>query len=230
LRLLLEIQNKIGRWVKTEKIPEALAAAYEKAARLGIELYYRKVAEEIVGSGKTGLLLDLGTGPGYLPIEIAKRSPEIRIVGVDLSEKLIGIAKANAKKAKVTSQIGFEVGNAASLRFRDASFDMVISTGMLHSLKAPVNVLKEIHRLLKIGGNAWIFDPATISSRINRKKWAASLSSRDRLFLGLFKTLGLHTPIKPYSRRELLPIIEAAGFRHYTIEEKAGEVKLYLQK
>jgi ubiquinone/menaquinone biosynthesis C-methylase UbiE len=216
--------------MKTEKIPEALAAAYEKAARLGIELYYRKVAEEIVGSGKTGLLLDLGTGPGYLPIEIAKRSPETRIIGIDLSEKLIGIARGNAKKAGVSSQIVFEIGNAAGLRFRDASFDMVISTGMLHALKAPGKVLHEIYRLLKIGGSAWVFDPATISSRIDRKKWAASLSSRDRLFLWLFKTLGLHTPITPPTRNELVPIIEAAGFSNYSIEEAAGEVKILLEK
>jgi ubiquinone/menaquinone biosynthesis C-methylase UbiE len=230
LSLIIEGRNAIRRWIKTEKIPEVLASSYEKAARLVIEPYYRKVAEEIVSSGKTGLLLDLGTGPGYLPIEIAKRSPEIHIVGIDLSAKLIHIARVNAKKAGFSSQLNFEIGNAAGLRFSNASFDMVISTGMLHSLKAPEKVLQEIHRLLKKDGRAWIYDPATISSRINRKKWAASLTSRDKFFLWLFKALGLHTPIKPYTRNELIPIIGATDFRRYTIEEGAGEVKILLEK
>jgi ubiquinone/menaquinone biosynthesis C-methylase UbiE len=230
LHLIIEGLNVIRKWIKTEKIPEVLASSYEKAARLAVEPYYRRVAEEIVSSGKTGLLLDLGTGPGYLPIEIAKRSQDIRIVGIDLSAKLIRIARTHAAEAGLSDRLSFEIGNAAGLRFPEASFDMVISTGMLHSLKAPEKVLQEIHRLLKKGGSARIYDPAAISSRINRKKWAASLTSGDKFFLWLYKTTGLHTPIKPHTRIEMIPIIEATNFWKYAIEEEAGEVKILLEK
>ena len=71
--------------IKIERIPGVLASTYEKATRMVIEEYYGPVAEEIVSSFTSGVVLDLGTGPGYLPIEIARRAPDINIIGVDLS-------------------------------------------------------------------------------------------------------------------------------------------------
>lgn len=37
----------------------------------------------------TGWILDIGTGPGYLPIEIAEQSPNVSIVGIDFIEHLV---------------------------------------------------------------------------------------------------------------------------------------------
>ena len=207
-----------------------LAPSYEKAARMVVESFYQKIADEILSDFKAGLVLDLGTGPGYLPIEIAKRSPKINVVGIDLCKKLIHIARANAAAAGLSSQLSFEIGNAARLRFQEASFDMVISTGMLHSLKDPVKVFREIHRLLKKDARAWILDPASVASLINRKEWWASLSFRDRFFLRLFKALGLHRPIKPYTRNQITPMIRAAGFQRFAIDETAEEIKIVLEK
>ena len=97
-------------WLKIERIPGPLASSYEKATRLAIDIYYRKVAEEIVSTFKGGLLLDLGTGPGYLPIEIVKKSLDIKIIGIDLSRKLIQMAQQNAEKAGVSDRIDFQSG------------------------------------------------------------------------------------------------------------------------
>jgi ubiquinone/menaquinone biosynthesis C-methylase UbiE len=121
-------------WIQIERIPGPLAYSYEKATRMVIETYYSEVADELVSNLKDGIILDLGTGPGYLPIEIAKRSPLIRIIGIDLSRKLILMARRNALKAGLSDRLDFRVGNASKLQFEDASFDMVLSTGMLHSL------------------------------------------------------------------------------------------------
>jgi ubiquinone/menaquinone biosynthesis C-methylase UbiE len=220
----------MNKFLAIERIPGVLASSYEKAARLAIESYYCRVAEEIVSEFREGTILDLGTGPGYLPVEILKRSPAIRIVGVDLSQKLIHKANINVLKAGVSERISFEVGNAAKLRYNDDAFDMVVSTGMLHSLKNPVNVLIEIHRVLKNGGEAWIYDPARIIQFIDREKWKASLNRRERFFLWFFGLLGLHKPIAVYRRDQVIPMIEAAGFKSYTIEEGDGEIRLRLIK
>ena len=225
--VIFEIMSK---FLAIERIPGVLASAYEKAAQLAIESYYRQVAEEIVAGFKEGIILDLGTGPGYLPVEILQRSPAIRIVGVDLSQKLIHKANANVIKAGVSERVSFEVGNAAKLSYNDDSFDMVISTGMLHSLKNPVNVLMEINRVLKKGGEAWIYDPARITQFIDREKWKASLNRRERFFLWFFGLLGLHKPIAVYRRDQAISMIEAAGFKTYTIEEGDGEIRMRLKK
>jgi len=218
------------KWIKLERIPGVLASSYEKATKLAIESYYREVAEEVVAVFNSGALLDLGTGPGNLPVEIIKRAPEIQIVGIDLSRRLIRMARSRVQSMNLSKHISFEVANAANLRFADDSFDMVISTGMLHSLKKPSNVLKEIYRVLKQGGEAWIFDPARITSYIDKRQWCASLNRRERFFLWLFGLLGLQKPIVLYSRDAIAPLIEAAGFISYTIDEADGEVRIKMKK
>lgn len=218
------------KWIKIERIPGVLASSYEKATKLAVESYYHQVAEEVVSVFKEGLLLDLGTGPGNLPVEIIKLAPGIQIVGVDLSRQLIRMARARALKAGFSKRIVFEVANAANLRFNDESFDMVISTGMLHSLKNPTKVLKEIYRVLKPGADAWILDPARITHYIDKSRWRASLNLRERFFLWLFGLLGLQKPIELYSRNEVVPKIEAAGFMSYTVDEGDGEIRIKLKK
>ena len=167
-----------------------------------IDSYYSQVAEEIAAHLSGGILLDIGTGPGYLPIEIANRSSAVRIIGVDLSRKLIQMARSNAQEAGLSDRLKFQLGNAGRLEFEDSAFDMVISTGMLHSLKDPVRVLQEIYRVLKAGRQAWIFDPAKVSSTVDRQKWRASLNLRERFFLWLFGLFGLHKPIDIHTREQ----------------------------
>jgi ubiquinone/menaquinone biosynthesis C-methylase UbiE len=216
--------------IKIERIPGALASAYEKGTRMVIDSYYRQVAEEIVDHLPGGNILDLGTGPGCLPIEIAKRCSSVRIIGVDLSRKLIGIARSNAAKAGLTERLQFQFGDANRLEFDDSAFDMVISTGMLHALKDPVKVIQEIYRVLKAGAEAWIFDPARVGSDVNRKKWKASLTLRERFFLKLFQLTGLHKPIKSYSRKEAIAIIAKTDFKDYWIDAYGDEIRLKLKK
>ena len=195
-----------------------------------IESYYCPVAEEIVANLNEGTILDLGTGPGYLPVEIVKRSPTINVVGVDLSRKLIEIARSNAAKAGLADRLTFQAGNAGRLEFADSSFDMVISTGMLHSLKDPVAVLQEIHRVLKAGREAWIFDPAKVASAVDRKKWKASLNVWERFFLWLFQLFGLHKPIKTYTREQAIALIAKTDFENYRIDTRQNEIRIKLQK
>jgi len=217
-------------WFKIERIPGVLASAYGKATRMVIGTYYREVAQEIVCHFDGGMILDIGTGPGYLPIEIAKESSSIQVIGIDLSRKLIQMARSNALKAGLADRLDFRSGNAGRLTFGDSSFDMVISTGMLHSLKDPVKVLQEIYRVLKPGREAWVFDPAKVASQVDRKKWKASLNLRERFFLKLFQLFGLHKPIKTYTRDQAIALIEKTNFKQYSIDARDNEIRIKLKK
>jgi ubiquinone/menaquinone biosynthesis C-methylase UbiE len=223
-------QFAMKEWTKIERIPAVLASAYVKATRMVIESYYRPVAREIAANLNQGTILDLGTGPGYLPVEIVKRSPTINVIGVDLSRKLIGMARSNAVKEGLTERLTFKAGNAGRLEFANSSFDMVISTGMLHSLKEPINVLQEIYRVLKTGGEAWIFDPAKVASAVDRQRWKESLNLRERFFLWLFQLFGLHKPIKAYTREQAIALIEKTDFKNYQIDARDNEIRIKLEK
>ncbi|MBW2609103.1 MAG: class I SAM-dependent methyltransferase [Deltaproteobacteria bacterium] len=213
-----------------ERIPRLFASLYEKATRTAIGGYYAEVAEEVVTSLRQGRLLDLGTGPGYLPIEIVKRSQSIRVDGIDLSAGLIGMARINAAKAGVAHRLHFESGNAAMLRFNDDSYEMVISTGMLHMLREPVKVLRECRRVLKPGGEAWIYDPARVSSQLDIERWKATLSNFERVMCLLFRLYSMVNPARSYDRKQITAMIIAAGFTEYRIQAEDNEIRIKLKK
>ena len=195
-----------------------------------METYYDPVAEEVVSTLREGTILDLGTGPGYLPIEIAKKSPSIKIDGIDLGRKLIAMARANAIKAGVSDRVTFEIGNAGELRFEDGSYDMVLSTGMLHMLNDPVGVLRECYRVLKPGGEAWIYDPARVASDIDKKAYSASLSLREKMIFLLFKLYTKFNPPHTYNKEQVSGMIGQTDFKEYWIEEKGKEIRVQLKK
>jgi ubiquinone/menaquinone biosynthesis C-methylase UbiE len=220
----------LKRRLTIERIPGPLAPLYEKASRLVIKSYYSQVAEEILPTFHQGLLLDLGTGPGYLPIELAKRAPALRIIGIDLSRILIRMARANARRAGCAGRVHFEVGNAAGLRFRSESFDGVISTGMLHALRDPARVLRECWRVLKPGHEAWIYDPAKVCSQVNSAEWKATLNLFECLmgrFLPLFARLN---PPHTYTREQVEEWIARTPFRQYAIDDRGTEFRIRLRK
>ena len=218
------------RRIIMERIPGPMASIYEKATKMVIGSYYSQVAQEIASSLKSGLILDLGTGPGYLPIEIVKRASSIKVDGVDLTPELIKIAQKNAVKANLADRLHFEVGNATKLRFEDNSYDMVISTGMLHSLRDPVKVLKECYRVLKPGGEAWIYDPAQVSSQIDMREWRASLTYWERFLYRLFTLYPLINPPHFYTRKQAIEMLATTKFKEYQSEEGDNEIKIKLRK
>ena len=140
-------------------IPLPFTRIYDLFARTRLmKDFYREVASEVASEIYSGKILDVGTGPGYLPIEIAKLAPNIEVIGIDLSNDMVRIARKNAEKAKLLEKVKFMVENANEMTFEDSLFDLVISTGSLHHWKRPIRIINEIYRVFKDEGNAWIFD------------------------------------------------------------------------
>jgi ubiquinone/menaquinone biosynthesis C-methylase UbiE len=94
-------------------------------------------------------VLDIGCGTGHPSLYIAKDVEFI--IGIDKSKRMIEIAKNRLKRSKVDN-IVFEVGDAASLKFPDESFDVVILCGSLATLSDKKKSLQEIKRVLKKNG------------------------------------------------------------------------------
>jgi ubiquinone/menaquinone biosynthesis C-methylase UbiE len=101
-----------------------------------------------------GRILEVAPGPGYLAIELAKRGYDV--TGVDISTSFVRIGRENAEKAGV--RVEFEHGNAAAMPFGDASFDFVVCSAAFKNFSAPVDALNEMHRVLRSGGQALVYD------------------------------------------------------------------------
>ena len=92
-------------------------------------------------------LLDVGCGPGTITVEFAERLAPGRVVGMDASADVI--AKASEF---VAPNLSFEVGDAYALPYPDDSFDIVHAHQVLQHVSRPVEVLRELRRVVKPGG------------------------------------------------------------------------------
>ena len=224
-----KVKRRILRHIIPERIPGFAAGFYDKVARTAIAGYYREIATAIVAEMNCGIILDVGTGPGYLPIEIAKMAPNIEIDAIDVSKRMIKIARNNAREANLLQRIQFQVGDANELNFADDSYDMVISTGAFHSWKKPARVLNECFRVLKPGREAWIYDPSRITTAETKKLW------REKRLRGLdwlaYKWASMTSKVTPrsYNASEIYHIIAATDFKDYRVEQKEW-IKIKLRK
>jgi ubiquinone/menaquinone biosynthesis C-methylase UbiE len=154
---------------KPERIPTPGAILYNATVAIVLRKPETKIANEIVAKVGKGTILDLGSGTGYLSIEIAGKSPGLQVYGIDLSRKMVKIARSHAQGV---DNARFVFGNAAKLPFKDNSIDFVISTGALHHWKSPRLVFNECYRVLKNGQEAWIYDgcPEVFHNPDDRRK------------------------------------------------------------
>lgn len=137
----------------------AAARAYGRIMRLPHVALLRKfVARRATALVNTGEAADLGCGPGYLAIEMARWAPDLHVTGVDLSDAMLTQAITNARVAGVAHQTDFRTADAAALPFPDGSLDLMVSTLSLHHWDDPKPILNEIARVLRPGGGFLIFD------------------------------------------------------------------------
>ena len=79
---------------------------------------------------KDKYVLEVGVGAGLTPRYIAKKHG-CRVVGVDLSERMIDWARKRAQREGLEAQIEFKVADAQNLPFDDATFDVVMGASVL---------------------------------------------------------------------------------------------------
>jgi ubiquinone/menaquinone biosynthesis C-methylase UbiE len=117
---------------------------------------FRSLAKRIAGGLRPGgSVLEVAPGPGYLSTELAQLGA-YRIAGIDVSRTFVRIARENAARAGV--EIDFREGDAAALPFTADMFDFVVCRAAFKNFSDPVGALREMHRVLRSGGEAMIID------------------------------------------------------------------------
>jgi len=98
-------------------------------------------------------VLDVGSGAGWLVRMIAERVPEGRVVGMDISDEMIRRARRNYVDLENAM---FIVGNAEEIPWDANFFTHAISVESAYYWPEPARGLKEIFRVLREGGMAWV--------------------------------------------------------------------------
>ena len=96
-------------------------------------------------------ILDIGCGLGEVLIECSSLGAK-QAVGIDSVENVVKAARKNAKSAGFAKRIKVVKGDALRMPFKDESFDIVFSLGLLEHFENPQELLLEKKRVLKKGG------------------------------------------------------------------------------
>lgn len=105
-----------------------------------------------------GKMLDLGTGPGHIPLLVASEMSEAKIFAADLSQYMLDLARSKLAATNFGDRIEFHLADVKALPFEDHSFDTVFSNTILHHIPEPIQMLREAWRVLKPDGVLLIRD------------------------------------------------------------------------
>ena len=128
----------------------------------------------IMRSGITsGLVLEVGSGPGYLGLEWLKGTEGTTLKCLDIDENMIATARKHANEYGLSHRVEYIKADASQMPFEDEHFDAVFSNCSLHEWAHPEPILNEINRVLKPGGRYCIIDlRRDMKPRVKRFLWA----------------------------------------------------------
>ncbi|MBN2683806.1 MAG: ubiquinone/menaquinone biosynthesis methyltransferase [Pontiellaceae bacterium] len=140
---------------------DRIADKYDAASRvisLGMDRGWRRVAVGALAPVKGGRYLDVGTGTGALAFKIARCCPGARVDGIDLSRRMLDVARKKAAHRDGAEAISFRQGDATALPMRDDFYDGIMSGFCFRNVERRIQALTEMHRVLKPGGRLVVLE------------------------------------------------------------------------
>jgi len=181
---------------------------FDFAAEVGLTKHLGGLAatEELVAlchidEGK--YVLDVGCGAGTTPCFLVKRYG-CRVVGVDISERMIERSRERAKREGVADRVGFRVADAQDLPFEDDLFDAVITESVTAFPEDKQRAVDEYARVTKPGGYVGL----------NESTWRKVPPPPD-IVAWAGQDLGAN--VKPLTSDEWVGLLEGAGLREIVV-------------
>ena len=199
---------------------------FDFAAEVGLTKHMGSLAatEALVESchiGKDSYVLDVGCGVGVTPCYLAKKHG-CRVVGVDISPKMVERSRERARREKVSNQVEFRVADAQDLPFEDNLFDAVITESVTAFPEGKQKAANEYARVAKPGGFIGL----------NESIWRKTPPPPE-IIAWAEQDLGAN--LKPLTTEAWLGLLESAGLKEITMktyeirtqEEEKGILQRY---
>jgi ubiquinone/menaquinone biosynthesis C-methylase UbiE len=150
------------------------------------EMFKDLVYPFLMEQGNVYSILEAGCGTGNVAIAIAQLFPETRVVGIDVTEESLRIAKESAAKLGLKN-IEFRYSNLLEYDAELGTFDFIHCQGVIHHLSDPRQGLENLYKYLNPGRHAYIWVYMLLGRR-----WILEI----REILNLLQTID-----KPYEER-----------------------------
>lgn len=157
---------------QVEMMFDNIAPTYDKLNHimsLNIDRMWRRRVMRIVRRSKAHKIMDVATGTGDLAIAMAKRVDRTQILGVDLSEEMLAVARRKVEKQGLEERIMLEKGDAENLTMvTTESIDAATIAFGVRNFENIERGLSEIYRTLKPGGKLVVLEFSMPKNRLVR--------------------------------------------------------------
>ena len=151
---------------KKEKVQEmfnGIAPKYDLLNHLlsmGIDKSWRRKAMRELEGGRRRTVLDIACGTGDFSIEALRHGVE-RVVGADISENMLAVAREKAREKGLEDRLEFRYGDSENLDFEDGTFDAVTVAFGVRNFEHLERGLAEMCRVLRPGGKVVVLEFST---------------------------------------------------------------------
>lgn len=164
---LEEVTPKKGPESKGKQVEEMfneISSTYDSlnhTLSLGIDRKWRRSAIDLLGSHHPQSILDMATGTGDFAILSAERIKPQTIIGADISEGMMKVAREKVQKKALQHVISFQHEDCMNLSFNDNTFDAVTIAYGARNFECLQKGLSEMRRVLKPNGHLLLLELST---------------------------------------------------------------------
>ena len=225
---------------EVQQMFDNIAPTYDKLNHilsLSIDKMWRRHVVRKVRRMKPEKIMDLATGTGDLAIKMAKAMPKAKIMGVDLSEKMLAVAAEKVRRKGLDDHIALYQGDAENLDVTDGVLDVVTVAFGVRNFGNLEQGLSEIMRSLRSGGHIVVLEFSTPRNWFVRKcyqfysnhvmKPVGGMVSKDRKAYDYLPDSIVEFP----DRERFLDIMQRTGFvecRRFS--QSFGIAQIYIGK
>lgn len=184
-----------------------------------------RLVDEAGISTADSTLLDLGTGTALIPLELLRARPSPgSILACDLAGQMLKIAVQHISHASVSSTILPVLCDCKTLPVADQSCDVVMSNSIVHHIPEPIDVFREMRRVIRPGGILFVRDLMRPDAASRVEQFVDMYAGDENPHSQQMFRQSLHAALTVAEVRELLTdsafdanAVTATSDRHWTI-------------
>jgi ubiquinone/menaquinone biosynthesis C-methylase UbiE len=179
---------------------------------------------DVIGIPQKAHVLQIGPGPDWIGVWLAKERPDITIVGLEPSEDMIRVARRNADAEGISeNQLWYVRGVVEDLSMFDTnSFDIVFSNDSLHHWVSPIDGFREVARVVRPEGGVCIADDKRDLGVTER----FIVECVGRIVAGKWLRYWKSSIAASYTADEIEEMLEAAGIVNWNVEPEFLGIKV----